>query len=212
LKSIFMFCDRPIIMSELNRLNKEHGDDFPIIQQEYFASHEGMMYSNQFPCVVKVGFAHAGMGKMRVKDHHDFEDFRSVMACIDDYVTAEPFLEGKYDLRIQKIGTDVKVFKRFSISGNWKTNTGSSHLEQIPVTEEYKRWAMLAGEMFGGLDICTVDALHDSKTGKESILEVNGTSSGLSPVTEKEDNILIRDLVLEKLNKLYGNIPLEVAI
>ena len=63
-----------------------------------------MMYGGSFPAVLKVGHAHAGMGKMRVADHHDWEDVRSVVAMTDGkYCTAEPFLTGDYDLRIQKI-------------------------------------------------------------------------------------------------------------
>eukprot|EP00494_Astrolonche_serrata_P033938 UN34207 len=122
LKSVYMFCDRPVIMAELNRLQRIHGKDkFPVINQEYYSNHQSMMYGLPFPCVVKVGYAHAGMGKMKIPHHHDFEDFRSVMAMTKDYVTAEPFLTGSYDLRIQKIGDTIRVYKRISISGNWKT-------------------------------------------------------------------------------------------
>jgi hypothetical protein len=32
----------------------------------------------QFPAVVKVGHAHAGYGKMKIYDHHDFADFASM--------------------------------------------------------------------------------------------------------------------------------------
>lgn len=205
LKSIYMFCDRPVIMAELNALNQIHGDNFPVIQQEYYCSHRSMMYSNKFPCVVKVGYAHAGMGKMRINHHHDFEDFRTVVAMGPDYCTAEPFLKGAFDLRIQKCGEEIKAFKRISLSGTWKTNTGSAHLEEIEVTDEYRRWAELAGTIFGGLDICTVDAIHNEDDDKEYILEVNGGSSGWSPDTAEDDNLNLRDMVLSRLNGLYGN-------
>eukprot|EP00947_MAST-08B_sp_MAST-8B-sp1_P000919 g919.t1 len=174
-----------------------------VMPQCYFSNHRQMMYTKQFPAVAKVGAAHAGVGKMKVADHHDFEDFRSVVAMTKgDYCTAEPFVEGEYDLRIQKIGTHVRAFKRISLSGAWKTNTGSAHLEQIEVTDKYRRWADEASKIFGGLDICTVDAIHDAATGKELILEVNGTSSGLAPddAITAEDNGHIRDLVLAKMN------------
>ena len=42
--------------------------------------------------------------------------------------------------------------------------------------------------------------LNDARTGKEWILEVNGTSSGLSPDTEAEDNRDIRDLVVARMS------------
>ena len=56
--------------------------------------------------------------------------------------------------------------------------------------------------MFGGLDILTVDAIVEEETGKEYILEVNGTSSGLHPDCAEEDNKHIRELVVGKMNRL----------
>ena len=89
------------------------------------------------------------------------------------------------------------------MSGNWKTNTGCSIVEELPLTAEnqrYKRWADEASQLFGGLDICTVDVLVEAESGKEWILEVNGTSSGLSPEQAVEDNEIIRELTLERMN------------
>ena len=61
-------------------------------------------------------------------------------------------------------------------------------------------WAELSSEMFGGLDILTVDAIVEEGTGQELILEVNGTSSGLHPDCAQEDNAHIRELVLKRMN------------
>jgi hypothetical protein len=77
----------------------------------------------------------------------------------------------------------------------------SSHVEEVELTEQYRMWAIEAGKMFGGLDICTVDAIH-TKDGKEYILEVNGTSSGLLPSLADVDNRLIRDVVLERMKEV----------
>ena len=206
-----------------------------------------MMYSQSFPAVVKVGSAHAGMGKMKVSDHHAMDDVKSlVMMTEGKYLTAEPFIEGSYDIRLQKIGTHMRAFKRTSMSGDWKStpsfavarssslhrrspralarrlriarslsrallfslslstaNTGSSMCDVIPLTAEYKRWLTEAGKLFGGLHICTVDAIHDSTTGRELIMEVNGTSSGLFPgEIASEDNIHIMELVLAEAELL----------
>lgn len=202
LHSIYMFCDRPVVQAELNRMARALGDaKFPLIRQAYFASYREMMYTQSFPAVAKVGHAHAGMGKMVVSDHHAFEDFRSVMAMTDGkYVTCEPFLEGEYDIRLQRIGTACRAYKRVSVSGNWKTNTGTSICEEVEVTPLYREWLDAASQMFGGLDICTVDAIHDRESGKEYILEVNGTSSGLAPDNAEVDNRQIKDLTLAKMN------------
>ena len=68
--------------------------------------------------------------------------------------------------RLQKIGDHCRAFKRTAMSGNWKTNMGTSTVEELPMTPEYAAWLELAAGMFGGLDICTVDAIHDAATGK----------------------------------------------
>lgn len=133
-----------------------------------------MGFGPSFPGVVKVGHAHAGMGKMIANDAHQFADFSSVLAMTNHYVTGEPFLEGEYDLRIQKIGSHYRAFKRYSVCGNWKTNTGSASkyignikkknflifcfivIEQIEITDEYKFWVDEASKIFGGLDILAV--------------------------------------------------------
>eukprot|EP00697_Spironema_sp_BW2_P002257 gnl/Spiro4/13035_TR6913_c0_g1_i1.p1 gnl/Spiro4/13035_TR6913_c0_g1~~gnl/Spiro4/13035_TR6913_c0_g1_i1.p1 ORF type:complete len:327 (-),score=86.45 gnl/Spiro4/13035_TR6913_c0_g1_i1:62-1012(-) len=207
LHSIYHFLERPLIMGELHRISRQLGaENFPVVSQNYFAGHTEMMYGLAFPAVIKVGAAHAGVGKARIRDHHDFEDIRSLMAMTSGkYCTVEPFLDGEFDLRIQKIGDSYRVFKRMSMSGDWKTNTGTSVLEELPMNATYRRWAEAAGQMFGGLDICTVDALHDQRTGREVILEVNGTSSGLSPDRAEEDNRLICQLVLDRMNALLCN-------
>lgn len=204
--SIYQFCEKAVVTAELFKISRrcgldENGEEiFPLMPMQYFASHQEMMYTQEFPAVCKIGSAHAGVGKMKVPDHHAMEDFRSVMAMTGNYCTAEPFLEGDYDLRVQKIGRHYRVFKRTSMSGEWKTNTGTSVCEEIELTPKYQRWADEASNMFGGLDICTVDAIHEASTGKEYILEVNGTSSGLAPDSKDEDNEHIKEVVLAKMN------------
>ena len=77
-----------------------------------------MTFVNSFPCVVKVGTAHSGFGKMRMKSMDEMEDFRSVVALQGRYVTCEPFIKWDYDFRIQKIGPHYRAFRRYST--NWK--------------------------------------------------------------------------------------------
>lgn len=191
LQSVLTFCSRAAVQGQLHRLRRQHGEDaFPVMPQHFASSHRSLMYGYTFPAVVKVGSAHAGAGKMKITDHHQMSDFRSVLQMMpEEHCFVEPFVRGEYDLRIQKIGlcfsNHYRVLRRMDISGEWKTNTGTSHMEVVEMTDRWRRWADAASEIIG----------------KEYILEVNGTSSGLAPDFDTEDNEHIRDLVLERMNE-----------
>jgi len=105
LQSVYSFLERPVVQAELHKIQRRRGvEQFPVIPQSYYASFSAMMYGSGFPAVLKIGHAHAGAGKMKVADHHDFEDVRSVVAMTDGkYCTVEPFVEGDFDVRIQRL-------------------------------------------------------------------------------------------------------------
>jgi hypothetical protein len=209
LHSIYCFLERPVIQAELVKLMKKHGAaKFPIVHQSYFPTHREMMYGNSFPAVIKVGHAHAGYGKMKLEDHHVLEDFQSVLALNKNYATIEPFINGSYDLRIQKIGSNVRVFKRISVSGNWKTNNGSSHCEELMMTDEYQFWIQETSQIFDGLDICTVDVIHDGDTNKNYIMEINGTASGFF---DDQDNQTLKELILQRMNEVFCHCQPKIA-
>jgi len=188
LLSIMAFCERPAVHGELRAIERRVGHQlFPVVPQTYFPGHRAMLIGPSFPAVVKVGHAHAGYGKMRVPDHRAFEDFRSLMAVGGGYCTAEPFVVAEYDVRVQKIGDHYRAFKRVGVSGNWKTNTGSSVVQQVPMTAAYRRWADEAARMFGGLDICTVDALRRRRrraSGAEGGAQLSASPGSQGPVDE----------------------------
>merc|ERR1711920_22465 len=118
----------------------------------------------------------------------------------NEHCFVEPFIKGDFDLRIQKIGEHYRAFKRTDVSGEWKTNTGTAIMDEVECNDRWRAWADAASEMFGGLDILTVDAIVEEGSGRELILEVNGTSSGLHPERAAEDNMHIRDLTLQRMN------------
>jgi len=204
LESVYMCLEKPITYGALLGINRHLGTDkFPLIDQYYYSNYGEMQFPPKFPIVVKVAHVHAGYGKMVVNDQHSLNDLSSIVALHGDYCSAESFLTGIYDLRIQKIGKRYRVFKRVSVSGEWKTNTGTSFIEEIKITERYKLWADECSKLFGGMDILAVDAIV-TEDNREYILELNGTSIGLGPDNEREDNEIICELVLQKMSELFS--------
>ncbi|XP_053200529.1 synapsin-like, partial [Panonychus citri] len=205
LHSIYNFVDRPWVFSQLIGIQRRLGrENFPLIEQTYYPSHRELLTNApRFPCVIKIGHAHCGQGKMKIENPSEFQDIVSIVACAKTFVTSEPFIDSKCDIHIQKIGGNYKAFMRKSISGNWKANVGSSMLEQCPVTERYKKWIDEVSEVFNGLDIVTVEAVL-AKDGQEYIYEVTGSQMILMGETQEEDRRIISELVTSKMQHFCG--------
>ncbi|CAF3538485.1 unnamed protein product [Adineta steineri] len=204
MKALYNFRDKPWIFAELLNIQRRLGaDQFPLISQAYYPNHREMvsnlwLISPQFPSIIKVGQAHQGLGKIKVENPYDFQDLTSVVAISNCYSTIEPYIDGRCDVYIQKIGQYYKAFIRKSLTGNWKANTGSAMLEQIEMTDRYRLWIDEVSQLFGGLDICAVEIVQ-SKDGKEFIVQINDCCMQLLGETQDEDRRCIAELVMHKM-------------
>jgi len=208
LESLYFCQHKPIIYGKLRAIQQRLGrDEFPLIEQACYADWKAMTFCSGFPVVAKLGTAHAGFGKMKLNGQSEFEDFQSVVALQERYVTTEPFIDWDYDFRIQKIGDNYRAFRRFSSS--WKGRGLNQKDEDIELTPQYKRWIDLASESLG-MDICALDGVHSRTDGKEYIIELNDSAIGLNSRYEEEDLVHIRDLVLLRMTQAFP-LPSDAA-
>ncbi|XP_012270539.2 synapsin, partial [Orussus abietinus] len=199
LTAIYNFQDKPWVFAHLLGLQRRLGREaFPLIEQTYYPNYREMVNASRYPVVVKLGHAHGGIGKARAESSQEFLDLASLAALTNTYCTAESYVDTKYDVHVQKIGNNYKAFMRKSISGNWKSNTGSAMLEQLAVTERHRSWVDHVAQLFGGLDICAIELLV-GKDGREYIIEVNDSALSLMGDSQEEDRRHIADLVTAKM-------------
>ncbi|EKE40010.1 hypothetical protein ENUP19_0190G0006 [Entamoeba nuttalli] len=200
LESLYMCLEKPVIYSKLLQIHKQYKEKFPLIPQTYYPSWSSMSFNTGFPLVAKVGTVHAGFGKMKLENQEDFDDLVSLIALQNRYVTTEPYIKWDYDFRIQKIGDHYRAFQR--VSSCWKGKGMNQTDNDVPVTDEYKRYIDLASKALG-MDICALDGIHDPITNKNYIIELNDSAIGLVQRHVEEDLNYIKELVLSRIKQVY---------
>ena len=199
LSAIIAEIEKPIMYGRLRKIRDKYGEkNFPLIMQYYYPNFSEICVTPNAPYVLKVSYPHAGYGKIRVKDHHDIDDLKSILALHKDYISIEPLIDVDYELRIIFIAPNYyRVHKRSSL--NWKVNFGMSSIrEDCEMKPQWKKWIDLIYKTYPDMLTFDIDALVD-KNGKEYILEVNGSSQGFAPEHGKQDLEHLRDLVVRKM-------------
>lgn len=199
LQSIYNFQDKPWVYAHLLGLQKKLGKDkFPLIEQSFYQHHKDIVHKGSYPCVFKIGHAHGGLGKVKVDSAEGFQDLTGVVAVSSQYCTVEEYVEAYCDLHIFKIGTKYKALMRKSLSEGWKTNVGESEIQEVPVQDKYKVWIEEVSSLFGGLELCSLEAVVDT-AGKEYIIEVNDCAMGLMGEAQDDDRKDIAELVINEM-------------
>ncbi len=209
LSAIIAEIEKPIMYGRLRKIRDIYGEkNFPLIQQYYYPNFSEIFVTPNAPYVLKVSYPHAGYGKIRVKDYHDIDDLKSILALHKDYISIEPLIDVDYELRIIFIAPNYyRVHKRSSL--NWKVNYGMSNIrEDCEMKPHWKKWIDLIYKTYPDMLTFDIDALVD-KNGKEYILEVNGSSQGFAPEHGKQDLEHLRDLVVRKMEIILKKDLLE---
>ena len=204
LEAIIAEIEKPIMYGRLRKIRDKYGEDnFPLIKQYYYPDYSEIIITPEAPYVLKVSYPHAGYGKIRVKDHHEIEDLRSILALHKDYCAVEPLIDVDYEIRIVFIAPNYyRVHKRKSL--NWKVNFGMSNIrEECDMKPQWKKWIDLIYQNYPDMLTFDIDGIVD-KNGKDYILEVNGSSQGFSPEHSIQDYEHLRDLVVRKMEVIIG--------
>ncbi|VDK47684.1 unnamed protein product [Gongylonema pulchrum] len=143
---------------------------------------------------MRVGHGSHGLGKVKIDDENHLLEVENMLRAVGPIeVLTEPFIETKYDIHLQKIGSETRAYIRKGISNDWKSNASSAMLEKISLSNRQKQWLATVSDAFGGLEVFGIDILV-AKDGREIIHDVNDAITLLGD-TQEEDRRIIADLV-----------------
>ena len=204
LEDVIAEIEKPIMYGRLRKIRDKYGQDkFPLIPQCYYPEFKSIGFPPSEPFVLKVGFPHAGYGKMRIKDRDELEDIKSIIAINNTYSAAEPLIKTAYELRIVFIAPDYyRAHQR--IGPGWKVNFGmANEREDVEMNKRWKNWIDWIFEEFPTMVTFDIDAIVD-ENGNEYILELNGSSQGFAPEHGNDDLKHMREMVIMKMEEITG--------
>lgn len=146
-----------------------------------------------FPFVVKVGNYHGGFGKVLVEDEKKWQDIQDLLFITDDYITVEPFIHYRHDIRYITIQNKVWAMTR---KGKfWKANIGTVTYQEISPKEEIIQMLQKLQKEIEA-DILAIDILEE-ENGQFYIVEYNDIP-GLSGFND-ELKYELADIIRKKL-------------
>lgn len=127
----------------------------PVIPAQICAGPQSLeLLKPEFPCVLKVGNHHGGLGKARALDAGQWSELADLAAINDDYSVVEPFIRYVADVRCLIIGDRLWCLRRDN--EDWKVNRGTATPVLIEPPAQLAAWTRTAaahlGSMVLGLD------------------------------------------------------------
>uniref|UniRef100_A0A8R1I1Y2 ATP-grasp domain-containing protein n=1 Tax=Caenorhabditis japonica TaxID=281687 RepID=A0A8R1I1Y2_CAEJA len=200
------FLDKNNLKKQLKKITLSDGASIPMLPIVHYP-HFHKFHQNQsgtYPLVVSVNEGFQGIGKIKVNNHEelcDVEGMLQIMSKGDTEVEVQPYVDAKYDLHVQKVGHEYKTFIRRGICKHWKSNVGSSVLEQIQTNERHKKYLKAITDHVGPMQICSIDILV-SKEGREFVHDVNDVMAYFGESAEDDRraaSLLLRALMAPRI-------------
>eukprot|EP00005_Dracoamoeba_jomungandri_P004121 CAMPEP_0174254486 /NCGR_PEP_ID=MMETSP0439-20130205/3798_1 /TAXON_ID=0 /ORGANISM="Stereomyxa ramosa, Strain Chinc5" /LENGTH=366 /DNA_ID=CAMNT_0015336089 /DNA_START=8 /DNA_END=1105 /DNA_ORIENTATION=+ len=202
IQSFWNSQDKAILYGKLLAVKQKMGGfkNFPLIPQTAYSDWKSAGFPPDTPAVAKIGTASGGLGKMKIETTGQWDDFCSISQMQNQFFASEPFIDWEYDIRVQKIGSHYRAFRR--TSKHWKSNVDiATKTEDIEVEDRYKIW-IDAGANECGMDICAMDIITQGD--QEYILELNSSAIGLHGDHTEEDCEYIKELVLRRMKEAFS--------
>ncbi|XP_071657305.1 synapsin-1 isoform X3 [Patagioenas fasciata] len=183
--------------AQLVKLQRELGpEEFPLVPQRFCTRPRGLLAAPTFPMTVTLSPAPSGAGQARVGSPEALGLVAAAMGGnrAGALVTMTP--NGTQRVRVTRIGGTDRALS-WSLAAGDPTGAGPQ-LQPMAVSARHRCWLDACARLFGGLDICGVEALR-GPDGREHILEVLGSWVPLEGPGAAQDRARIVELVLGRM-------------
>jgi len=192
LHSLYNFLHAPWVLAQLSRIQARVGkEQFPTIPTVMLPNAQSLRRYRDLPATVISGNRHDA--RLRVRSREQIEDIIPILQQTKEYLLVEPMIKSVYELHIIRLGGIYKVFVR-TTAGNELV------VERVELNDKYKLWIDAVGELFGGLDIAGVRAIH-TQDGKDIIMSIESSWLQLETSSKADDENLIAEVVKQKMDK-----------